>query len=91
MIVIIRVVALKEKLKIEEYEKKSVFEFYKTVATEVIKQSNIFFMLINGEHTLDDILKFINSFLEDFKTLKVKLHKEYEKDLLKKIEQTIAN
>lgn len=88
MIVIIRVVALKEKLKIEEYEKKSVFEFYKTVATEVIKQSNIFFMLINGEHTLDDILKFINSFLEYFDILKKALHEKYHKELLDKIEQT---
>ncbi|ETW39395.1 hypothetical protein PFAG_02664 [Plasmodium falciparum Santa Lucia] len=68
-----------------------VLSFCTTVGTEVVEYTNNFLGLINREHTLDDILKFINSFLEDFKTLKVKLHKEYEKDLLKKIEQTIAN
>ncbi|SOV84118.1 Plasmodium exported protein, unknown function [Plasmodium reichenowi] len=84
MILIIRVVALKEKLKIAEYGKKSVFEFYKTVATEVIKYSNRFFMLINGEHTLDDILEFIYSFLEHFKILKKELYEKHKKELLQK-------
>ncbi|CDO66491.1 Plasmodium exported protein (PHISTa), unknown function, partial [Plasmodium reichenowi] len=36
-------------------------EFHKTVATEELEYSKKFFSLINGKHTLDDILNFIYS------------------------------
>ncbi|SOV84267.1 Plasmodium exported protein (PHISTa), unknown, putative [Plasmodium sp.] len=46
-----------------------------------------FFSLINGKHTIDDILKFIYSFLEHFETLKKELYKKYQKELLADVEQ----
>ncbi|SCM18816.1 Plasmodium exported protein (PHISTa), unknown, putative [Plasmodium sp.] len=55
--------------------------FYKRVATEVVECTNDFYRLINDEHTLDDILKFIFSFLEHFKQLKKELHEKHQKQL----------
>ncbi|SOS79563.1 Plasmodium exported protein (PHISTa), unknown, putative [Plasmodium sp. gorilla clade G1] len=63
--------------------------FYKTVAFEQLEYTNDFYRLINGEHTLDDILKFIYSFLEHFTSLINDLHKKHKKDLLQKITQKI--
>ncbi|SCQ12884.1 Plasmodium exported protein (PHISTa), unknown, putative [Plasmodium gaboni] len=60
--------------------------FYKTLVTEELEYNNKFFSLINGKHTLDDILKFIYSFLEHFKTLKKQLHKQHQKELLADVE-----
>ncbi|SOS78212.1 Plasmodium exported protein (PHIST), unknown, putative [Plasmodium sp. gorilla clade G1] len=65
--------------------------FCQTVATEVLEYTNKFFNLINDKHTLDDILKFIYSFLEHFTTLKKVLHEKYHKELLDKIEQTFPS
>ncbi|CZT62766.1 hypothetical protein CYL21_1528 [Plasmodium falciparum NF54] len=64
---------------------KNCFEFYTDVAYELVKYSNGFFELINGKHTLDDILEYIYSFLEQFKILKKELYEKYKKILLKKM------
>ncbi|ETW18882.1 hypothetical protein PFAG_02226 [Plasmodium falciparum Santa Lucia] len=63
--------------------------FCKTVATEVVEYANDFFSLINDKHKLDDILKFIYSFLEHFKILKKELYVKHQKELLKEIAQTL--
>ncbi|SOV20005.1 Plasmodium exported protein (PHISTa), unknown function [Plasmodium sp. gorilla clade G2] len=60
-----------------------------TVGSEVVENTNRFFSLINGEHTLDDILKFIYSFLEHFETLKKELHEKHQSELLQKIGQNM--
>ncbi|ETW18880.1 hypothetical protein PFFVO_02273 [Plasmodium falciparum Vietnam Oak-Knoll (FVO)] len=65
--------------------------FCQTIGTEVLECSNRFRSLINDKHTLDDILKFINSFLEYFDILKKALHEKYHKELLDKIEQTFPS
>ncbi|SCQ12644.1 Plasmodium exported protein (PHISTa), unknown, putative [Plasmodium gaboni] len=59
----------------------------KTLVTEEILSTNNFYTLINNKHTLDDILKFIYSYLEHFKTLKKELHKKHQKELLADVEQ----
>ncbi|SOV20269.1 Plasmodium exported protein (PHIST), unknown, putative [Plasmodium gaboni] len=61
--------------------------FYKTLATEEVKYTKNFYNLINGKHTIDDILKFIYSFLEHFKTLKKELHQKHQKELLADVEK----
>ncbi|SOV20584.1 Plasmodium exported protein (PHISTa), unknown, putative [Plasmodium sp. DRC-Itaito] len=66
---------------------KNMSRFYKTLVTEEILSTNNFFSLINGKHTLDDILKFIYSYLEHFKTLKKELHQKHQKELLFDFEQ----
>ncbi|KYN93153.1 exported protein (PHISTa), partial [Plasmodium gaboni] len=54
---------------------------------EEVEYTKDFYTLINGKHTLDDILKFIYSFLEHLKTLKKELHKKHQKELLVDVEQ----
>lgn len=63
--------------------------FCKTLVTEVVEQANDFFSLINDKHKLDDILKFIYSYLEHFKILKKELYVKNQKELLKEIAQTL--
>ncbi|SCQ12730.1 Plasmodium exported protein (PHISTa), unknown, putative [Plasmodium sp.] len=63
--------------------------FCKTVANEEIEYTNGFYRLINVEHTLDDILKFIYSFLEHIEILKKELHEKHQKELLEKISKTL--
>ncbi|SOV20450.1 Plasmodium exported protein (PHISTa), unknown function [Plasmodium sp. gorilla clade G2] len=67
----------------------NISRFYKTLATEEILYTNNFFSLINGKHTVDDILKFIYSFLEHFKTLKKELHQKHQKELLESIAKNV--
>ncbi|SOV74259.1 Plasmodium exported protein (PHISTa), unknown, putative [Plasmodium sp. gorilla clade G3] len=67
----------------------NISRFNGTVATEVVEYTNKFFSLINGKHTLDDILKFIYSFLEHFKILKKELHEYHQKDLLQSIGKSL--
>ncbi|SOV20440.1 Plasmodium exported protein (PHISTa), unknown function [Plasmodium sp. gorilla clade G2] len=57
------------------------------VATEEGEYTKHFYTLINKKHTLDDILKFIYSFLEHFKTLKKQLYEQHQKELLNDVEQ----
>ncbi|SCQ12766.1 Plasmodium exported protein (PHISTa-like), unknown, putative [Plasmodium gaboni] len=64
--------------------------FYKILVTEEILSTNNFFSLINNKHTLDDILKFIYSFLEHFKTLKKELHQKHQKEILESIAQNLG-
>ncbi|SOV21823.1 Plasmodium exported protein (PHISTa), unknown function [Plasmodium sp. DRC-Itaito] len=59
--------------------------FSKEVAIEEVEYTNKFFSLINDKHTLDDILKFIYSFLEYFEILKKILQEEYHEELLRTI------
>ncbi|SOV24066.1 Plasmodium exported protein (PHISTa-like), putative [Plasmodium sp. DRC-Itaito] len=59
------------------------FAFYRTVSKEIIEYSNKYFILISGDHTLEDIIDFIYSFLENFKTLKKELYKKHKKELLR--------
>ncbi|CDO61971.1 Plasmodium exported protein (PHISTa), unknown function, partial [Plasmodium reichenowi] len=61
--------------------------FYETIVTEEREYSKKFFSLINGKHTLDDILNFIYSFLEHIEILKNELHGKHQKELSQKISQ----
>ncbi|SCQ12734.1 Plasmodium exported protein (PHISTa), unknown, putative [Plasmodium gaboni] len=67
--------------------KKNLFSLSEKIATEEVKYTKNFYNLINGKHTIDDILKFIYSFLEHFKTLKKELHQKQQKELLVDVEQ----
>ncbi|SOV84262.1 Plasmodium exported protein (PHISTa), unknown, putative [Plasmodium sp.] len=58
---------------------------YRALAAEEFEYTKNFYSLINSKHTLDDILKYIYSFLEYFEILKKKLIKEYQAELLKDI------
>ncbi|SOV83944.1 Plasmodium exported protein (PHISTa), unknown, putative [Plasmodium sp.] len=69
--------------------KENISRFYRTVGTEVVEFTNKFFSLINDKHTLDDVLKFIYSFMEYFKTLKNELRETHQKELLQKIEGNV--
>ncbi|SCQ12683.1 Plasmodium exported protein (PHISTa), unknown, putative [Plasmodium sp.] len=60
-----------------------------TVANVQLKYTENFYRLISDEHTLDDVLKFIYSFLEHFKTLKKELREKHQKELLQKISETL--
>ncbi|SOS76416.1 Plasmodium exported protein (PHISTa), unknown, putative [Plasmodium sp. gorilla clade G1] len=80
---------IKRKFGYENIWEENIFRFYRTVANEEVQYSNDFYKLINDEHTLDDVLKFIYSFLEHFKTLKKELPEEHQKQLLKKIAQKL--
>ncbi|SOV16398.1 Plasmodium exported protein (PHISTa-like), unknown function [Plasmodium sp. gorilla clade G2] len=64
--------------------------FNKTLESEQKKYTDKFFSLIKGKPTLDDILKFIYSFLEHFRKFKKELHKKHKKELLRKIEKPWA-
>ncbi|KYN93176.1 exported protein (PHISTa-like), partial [Plasmodium gaboni] len=59
--------------------------FYRTVATEEVEYTKNFYSLIKGDHTLDDILKFIYSFLQYFQILKKELHEKTQTELLHKM------
>ncbi|KYN93147.1 exported protein (PHISTa), partial [Plasmodium gaboni] len=63
--------------------------FFKEVAIEEVEYTNTFFSLINDKHTLDDILKFIYSFLEYFEILKKILQEEYHEELLRTIVENL--
>ncbi|SCQ12727.1 Plasmodium exported protein (PHISTa), unknown, putative [Plasmodium sp.] len=67
--------------------KGNTFRLCQTVSIEELEYTNKFFSLINDEHTLDDILKFIYSFLEHIETLKKELYKKHKKELLADVEQ----
>ncbi|SOV20177.1 Plasmodium exported protein (PHIST), unknown function [Plasmodium sp. gorilla clade G2] len=67
----------------------NIWGFSQTVETNVVEYTNKFFSLINDEHTLDDILKFIYSFVEYFKTIKNELHEKHQKELLESIAKTL--
>ncbi|SOV76614.1 Plasmodium exported protein (PHISTa), unknown function [Plasmodium reichenowi] len=62
--------------------------FCKTIANEEAKYSKFFFRLINSKHTLDDVLKFIYSFLEHFDKLKKELHEKHQEEILRNIAQS---
>ncbi|SOV76028.1 Plasmodium exported protein (PHIST), unknown, putative [Plasmodium sp. gorilla clade G3] len=64
-----------------------ILKLHQAVTSEELLHTKDFFSLINGKHTLDDILKFIYSFLEYIKTLKKELHEKHQKELLHDIEQ----
>ncbi|SOV84245.1 Plasmodium exported protein (PHIST), unknown, putative [Plasmodium sp.] len=64
-----------------------ILKLHQAVTSEELLHTKDFFSLINGKHTLDDILKFIYSFLEHFETLKKELYKKYQKELLADVEQ----
>ncbi|SOV76026.1 Plasmodium exported protein (PHIST), unknown, putative [Plasmodium sp. gorilla clade G3] len=59
-------------------------EICATVASEEKEHTNEFYRIINGKHTLDDILKFIYSFLEYFNTLKKELREKHQKELFRR-------
>ncbi|SOV16411.1 Plasmodium exported protein (PHISTa-like), unknown function [Plasmodium sp. gorilla clade G2] len=65
----------------------NIARFNGTFEKELKKYTDKFFSLIKGKPTLDDILKFIYSFLEHFRTLKKELHKKHKKELLRKVEE----
>ncbi|SOV20000.1 Plasmodium exported protein (PHISTa-like), unknown function [Plasmodium sp. gorilla clade G2] len=69
--------------------KQNLFSLCEKIATEELEYSIKFFSLINDKHTLDDILKFIYSFLEYFKIFKKELHEKYQRELLEKIAQAL--
>ncbi|ETW60016.1 hypothetical protein PFMC_04192 [Plasmodium falciparum CAMP/Malaysia] len=59
--------------------------FCTTIDNQEAEYSKNFFRLINTKHTLNDILKYINSFLEHFMTLKNELDDVCQKEHLEKI------
>ncbi|KYN93114.1 exported protein (PHISTa) [Plasmodium gaboni] len=61
-------------------------KFCQSLIKEEVEYTKTFFSLINGKHTLDEILKFIYSYLEYFQILKKELYEEYKEKLLKKLE-----
>nr|SPJ13239.1 Plasmodium exported protein (PHIST), unknown, putative [Plasmodium sp. DRC-Itaito] len=63
--------------------------FCKTIANEEANYSKFFFRLINSKHTLDDVLKFIYSFLEHFDKLKKELHEKHQEEILRRIAETL--
>ncbi|SOV20235.1 Plasmodium exported protein (PHISTa), unknown function [Plasmodium sp. gorilla clade G2] len=69
----------------EEIWKEYVWRFSRDVGIEEVDYTNEFFRLIKDEHTYDDILKFIYSFLENFNTIINELHKKHHKDLLETV------
>ncbi|SOV20462.1 Plasmodium exported protein (PHIST), unknown function [Plasmodium sp. DRC-Itaito] len=69
----------------DEMWKLYIYRFSKEVAIEEVEYTNKFFSLIKDKHTYDDILKFIYSFLENFKTIINELHKKHHKDLLETV------
>ncbi|SOV84286.1 Plasmodium exported protein (PHISTa), unknown, putative [Plasmodium sp.] len=69
--------------------KENISRICQTVTSEELEYTKNFFSLINGKHTLHDILKFILSFLEYFKTLKKELHEKHQKELLEAIAKTL--
>ncbi|KYN93110.1 exported protein (PHISTa) [Plasmodium gaboni] len=71
--------------------KRNLFSFCDKISTEEVKYTKNFYNLINGKHTIDDILKFIYSFLEHFKTLKKELHQKHHKELLESIAQNVRS
>ncbi|SOV21217.1 Plasmodium exported protein (PHIST), unknown, putative [Plasmodium sp. DRC-Itaito] len=66
----------------KEYRNK----FCQSVIKEEMQYTQSFLHLINHKHTLDEILKFIYSFLEYFQILKKDLYEKYKEELLKKLE-----
>ncbi|SOV73813.1 Plasmodium exported protein (PHIST), unknown, putative [Plasmodium sp. gorilla clade G3] len=67
--------------------KGNTFRLCQTVSIEELLYTKDFFSLINGKHTIDDVLKFIYSFLEHIETLKKELYKKHQKELLADVEQ----
>ncbi|SOV75447.1 Plasmodium exported protein (PHISTa), unknown, putative [Plasmodium sp. gorilla clade G3] len=66
-----------------------ILKILKAVTSEEIEHTKIFFRLINDKHALDDILKFIYSFLNHFKIFIKELLEKHQKELLKEIEQPL--
>ncbi|KYN93186.1 exported protein (PHIST), partial [Plasmodium gaboni] len=69
----------------KEYRNK----FCQSVITEEMQYTQSFLYLINHKHTLDEILKFIYSFLEYFQILKKELYEKHKEELLKKLANNI--
>ncbi|SOV20077.1 Plasmodium exported protein (PHISTa), unknown function [Plasmodium sp. gorilla clade G2] len=69
----------------DEMWKEYIYRFSKEVAIEEVEYTNKFFSLIKDKHTYDDILKFIYSFLENFKTVINELNKKHHKELLETV------
>ncbi|SOV20176.1 Plasmodium exported protein (PHIST), unknown function [Plasmodium sp. gorilla clade G2] len=64
-----------------------ILSIMEAVTNEELEYTKNFYTLINNKHTLDDILKFLYSFLEHFKTLKKQLYEQHQKELLNDVEQ----
>ncbi|SOV83943.1 Plasmodium exported protein (PHISTa), unknown function [Plasmodium sp.] len=78
---------IKGKFGYERIWNENISGFYGTVANVELEYTKRFLALINGEHTLDDVLKFIYSFLEYFEILKKKLREEHQEELFRRIAQ----
>ncbi|ETW20247.1 hypothetical protein PFMG_04256 [Plasmodium falciparum IGH-CR14] len=65
-------------------------KFCRTVAIEEAEYTRKFYSLINDKHTINDVVKLIYSFIENFNTLKEELHENCEKELLENVNK-IAN
>ncbi|SOS78615.1 Plasmodium exported protein (PHISTa), unknown, putative [Plasmodium sp. gorilla clade G1] len=64
-----------------------ILRIFQAVINEELLSTQKFFSLINNKHTLDDILKFIFSFLEHFMRFKKDLYEYHQKELLIDVEQ----
>ncbi|SOV20407.1 Plasmodium exported protein (PHIST), unknown function [Plasmodium sp. gorilla clade G2] len=60
-------------------------KFCQSLIKEEVEYTKTFFSLINDKHTLDEILKFIYSYLEFFQILKKELYEKYKEKILKKL------
>ncbi|SCQ12617.1 Plasmodium exported protein (PHISTa), unknown, putative [Plasmodium gaboni] len=78
---------IKKKLVYATIWEENIAKFNRTVEREQEKYTNDFFNLIKDESTLDDIRKFIYSFIEFFKILKEELYQDHQKELFLKIEK----
>ncbi|SOV20120.1 Plasmodium exported protein (PHISTa), unknown function [Plasmodium sp. gorilla clade G2] len=78
---------IKKKLVYATIWEENIARFNRTVEREQEKYTNDFFNLIKDESTLDDMRKFIYSFLEFFKILKEELYQDHQKELFLKIEK----
>ncbi|ETW51061.1 hypothetical protein PFMALIP_00906 [Plasmodium falciparum MaliPS096_E11] len=63
--------------------------FYETIINEEKEYTRKFYSIINVNHTLDDILNFIYSFLEHIELLKKELYEKCQKEFSQKISKNV--
>lgn len=67
----------------------NISRFYETIINEEKEYTRKFYSIINVNHTLDDILNFIYSFLEHIELLKKELYEKCQKEFSQKISKNV--